>query len=197
VDRHHVLITGTGRAGTTPLVRILTKLGLDTGFIDAHQPDSPAPGGLERGIDDLPYSYICKKPHFCDELEGIARRTDVKIDHVIVPMRDLYSAAESRRKAVRDAGLGATPQNVAGGLFGTADGSMQERVLAEKIYKLMLTLATYDIPHTLVLWPKFGREPAYLFSKMHFLLRDRVPYDRFLEAHRAVFKPELIHDYHR
>ena len=30
--RHHVIITGTGRAGTTFLMELLTNLGLDTGF---------------------------------------------------------------------------------------------------------------------------------------------------------------------
>jgi hypothetical protein len=30
--RHHAVITGTGRAGTTFLVDLLTHLGLDTGY---------------------------------------------------------------------------------------------------------------------------------------------------------------------
>ena len=30
--RKHVVITGTGRAGTTFLIEVLTILGLDTGF---------------------------------------------------------------------------------------------------------------------------------------------------------------------
>ena len=33
-ERGHVLIAGTGRAGTTLLVRICARLGLDTGFSD-------------------------------------------------------------------------------------------------------------------------------------------------------------------
>jgi hypothetical protein len=32
--KHHVIISGTGRAGTTCLVQVLTALGLDTGFAD-------------------------------------------------------------------------------------------------------------------------------------------------------------------
>src|SRR6516164_482379 len=30
--RHHTIISGTGRAGTTFLVKLLTNLGLDTGY---------------------------------------------------------------------------------------------------------------------------------------------------------------------
>jgi len=39
---HKVIISGTGRAGTTFLVRLLTELGLETGY---------GPGELDRHID--------------------------------------------------------------------------------------------------------------------------------------------------
>ena len=32
MKQHHVIITGTGRSGTTLLIQLLTELGLDTGF---------------------------------------------------------------------------------------------------------------------------------------------------------------------
>jgi hypothetical protein len=195
VVRHHVLITGTGRTGTTLLMQILINLGLDTGFKEGEYHIDPiSHGGLERDIDDVPHAYILKKPHFCDTLDSIALRTDVKIDHVIVPMTGLFRAAESRRANVRKAGPGAIPQNVTGGLFDTADGEKQEEVLIEKIYKLMLAIAKHDIPHTLLFWPRLREEPEYLFEKIRFLLPG-IGLDRFLAAFGAVFRPELVHDY--
>lgn len=32
MPKHHIIISGTGRAGTTFLVQLLTELELDTGF---------------------------------------------------------------------------------------------------------------------------------------------------------------------
>jgi len=49
----HVLITGTGRAGTSLLVQILTELGLDTGFKKGVKLDAKSNAGLERSIKDI------------------------------------------------------------------------------------------------------------------------------------------------
>jgi len=53
MKRNHVLITGTGRAGTTFLIHLLTKIGVDTGFdlenIDAFI-DQTSFGGLELDV---------------------------------------------------------------------------------------------------------------------------------------------------
>lgn len=65
--RHHVVITGTGRAGTTFLVDLLFHLGLDTGY----QADSienykhpNARAGLEVDIRELPCPTLLKAHGF-------------------------------------------------------------------------------------------------------------------------------------
>ncbi len=67
--RHHLVITGTGRSGTTFLVELLTYLGLDTGFdpVSVRSGIDPvAHAGLERDIrsDDAP--YVVKSPWFME-----------------------------------------------------------------------------------------------------------------------------------
>jgi hypothetical protein len=38
MTKHHIIISGTDRSGTTFLVQLLTALGLDTGFTDLTSP---------------------------------------------------------------------------------------------------------------------------------------------------------------
>lgn len=86
--RHHVVITGTGRCGTTFLVELLTNLGLDTGFSLAHTSqlkDEVAHAGLEKNIDDQDCPYIIKNPGFCDQAKDVLQRKDIIIDHIYTP----------------------------------------------------------------------------------------------------------------
>ena len=48
--RHHIIISGTGRAGTTFLVQLLTELGLDTGFPKGQKIDQNSSAGLELDL---------------------------------------------------------------------------------------------------------------------------------------------------
>src|SRR5437660_11896971 len=72
MNRSHVVISGTGRAGTTFLVQLLTHLGLNTGFdIDKMEVHPIARAGLEMNIRDENAPYIVKTPSLCDSLEDV------------------------------------------------------------------------------------------------------------------------------
>ena len=72
MPRHHIIISGTGRAGTTFLVQLLTELGLDTGFPRAvSQTDANSNAGMELDIRDIKAPYIIKNPWLCDYLDEI------------------------------------------------------------------------------------------------------------------------------
>lgn len=187
---HKVIITGTGRAGTTFLVQLLTELGLDTGFT----PESwrlsyfeHCSAGLEGDVEDPGSPYIVKNPELCETLPAILARGLVVIDHALVPVRALGEAARSR---IRIGGDGATP----GGLLGTADGARQKEVLAERFHQLMHTLAAHDIPHTLLLFPRFATDAGYAREKLAFLVPNKSDAE-FRAAFARVTRPELIHDF--
>ena len=96
--KHHVIISGTGRAGTTCLVQVLTALGLDTGFTDLTSAvHANCHAGMEWNISHPNAPYFIKSPWLCDALEDVLEHEDMVIDHALIPMRDLYTAAESRR----------------------------------------------------------------------------------------------------
>jgi hypothetical protein len=211
--RHHVVITGSGRAGTTFLVELLFHLGLNTGY----QADSieqykypNARAGLEVDIRELPCPYIVKSPWFCNYADDVFHRKDIVVDHIFVPMRDLYAAAESRRYVSRSSQSGVSlmdyvrclflpkywfnPKQHPGGLFGTKSGKpgAQEEVLLMNLYKLMLAVSGSEVPITLLRFPLLTRDSEYLFHKLSPVLGE-MDYVQFQDVFRRVVRPDLVH----
>jgi hypothetical protein len=197
VAKHHLIISGTGRAGTTFLVQLFTSLGLDTGFSDcASGIFTNCNAGMEHDIRQPGAPYVVKSPWLCDYLGDVLESGEIVVDHAIVPMRDLYAAAESRRDVVRREPAHSTtpPDAVAGGLWHTREPDKQEVVLAQQFHKLLLALAKHSIPTTLLFFPRFVKDPKNLYDRLRPLLGD-ITYESFLKSFQEVSRPELIHDF--
>jgi hypothetical protein len=195
--KHHVIISGTGRAGTTFLVQLLTVLGLDTGFNDpASGIYSNCNAGMELDLRQSDAPYIVKSPWLCDYLDEVLKSGQVIVEHAIVPMRDLFAAAESRRKVSNEAGSGVSPDHVPGGLWHTTRPDDQEAVLTLQLYKLLNALAEHGIPVTLLHFPRLATDAEYLYEKLGFLLTG-ITRDTFMRAFQSVSKPDLIHSFAR
>jgi len=208
---NHMVITGTGRSGTTFLVELLTRLGLETGFsVDDIESNKykEARAGLEHDIRQKDSPYIVKSPYFCDYAEEVICREDIVIDHVFIPIRDLYAAAESRRY-VEKTTISNFPfikrlkhkikqKEVPGGLWYARPGNpgVQEEVLLKKIYKLMLDISDANIPVTLMRYPRITKDGPYLFEKLKPILRD-IAYESFFEAFNKTVRPELVHSFNK
>jgi hypothetical protein len=195
MPRHHVIISGTGRAGTTFLVQLLGRVGLETGVGSAVVTgmDGTANAGLECDLRRSDAPYVVKAPHLCEMLDAVLAKGEVVVDHALVPVRDLYGAAESRRDVVRRSNSKLPPQLMAGGLFGTDDPAAQEAALAVRLYHLVHTLVKHDVPTTLLHFPRLVEDPSYLFGKLRRVLPADMKYAGFLEAFRDVSQPELVH----
>ena len=196
MPRHHVIISGTGRAGTTFLVQLFTKLGLDTGFRDPAEGVLPnCNAGMEVDIRRTDAPYIVKSPWLCDHLGEVLRSGEIQIDHALVPIRDLFAAAESRRDVTaRSDPSCRIGDDIPGGLWHTTDPASQESVLAGQLYKLLHVLETHEIPLTLLHFPRIVRDPDYLRRKVGFLL-DGIDAEHFFTAFRAISRPDLVHDF--
>lgn len=208
--RHHVIITGTGRAGTTFLVELLTELGLDTGF---HKDDLQgeidpiARAGLEYDVRDPGAPYIVKKPSFCMHAGDVLKDDGIVIDRVILPVRNLQDAAESRRRVQREAMNGWSlkarlysfwrKRNVDGGLVYTGKSSSQEYALLSAIYSLIYALAATDTPLTLLEFPKFVGDARYLYSKLEPVVGDSVNYAEFSVIFDRVAQPSKVSIFNR
>ena len=197
MTKRHVIISGTGRAGTTFLVQLLTELGLDTGFTDSSSGVfQNCNAGMECDIRDANSPYIVKDPRLCYDLDALLRDRRVSVDHAIVPVRDIYSAAESRRAVTERAGgvLRTEEGEVPGGLWLTDRPAEQEAILARNLYQLIHTVAEYDIPLTILHFPRLATEPDYLLGKLRSPFPGLDP-KRFSEAFHRVARPELIHEF--
>jgi hypothetical protein len=190
-QEHKVIITGTGRAGTTFLVRLLTELGLETGITrkNWHRKFYPeCNAGLEHNLLDAETPYIVKNPALCETLPQALATGRFVIDHVYVPIRELETAAASR---VRHGGANGS---VPGGLWGTSDPAEQRRVLAEYFHRLVHVLVVHEIPHTFILFPRLVSDPAYLYGRLSYLLKG-ISREDFDAAFNRIADRSLVHEF--
>lgn len=201
----HLVISGAGRAGTSFLMALFTRLGLDTGFTaDQVQRDlsRPARAGLEWDLRGRGLPRVVKNPNLCDHIDDVLARRDLRIEHLIVPLRDPAEAARSRRRAQGD-GLGAMPWHkrwravlkgkaVDGGLWPGTSSAAQEQVVVDRVHRLLLAVAARDIPVTLLAYPRLTRDPAYLFAKLKPVLGG-IEWPHFHAAFAAQVRPDWVH----
>lgn len=204
MSRSHVVITGTGRAGTSFLVQLLTYLGLDTGFSPQRMAlHSSSRAGLESDIrlEDSP--YIVKSPWFSIHAEEVLQnRKDIIIDHVYIPIRDLHAAAESRRYVTKVAMAKLDPAEsdkvdssaIPGGLWLTREESQQEVVLMNQLYKLVLALSNSTIPVTLLRYPRIVKDSRYLYEKLRPILKE-ITFTQFESVFNRTVIPSFIHSF--
>ncbi|WP_157974602.1 hypothetical protein [Lewinella sp. IMCC34183] len=210
--KHHAVISGTGRAGTTFLVQLLTKLGVDTGFDPERMMEkdyhNTARAGMETDIRRNPAQYIVKSPQFCDYADQVFDMPEIVIDHVFVPMRDIRGAAESRRRVHRESIQSLTlwerikrylPRNkkkFAGGLktLHVTDAEEVGQWLQGQLYKLLLACSSREVPVTLLHYPTHTADSRYTFNKLKPILGD-VSYEQFKQVFEAVANPQLVSSY--
>lgn len=176
------------------MVQLLTELGMDTGFTSASAYVDPlCSAGMEHSADciaDGTAPYVVKSPGFCEKLEQVMQLPDVKIDYLVICVRDLFSAAESRRRITALAKTRKAP----GGLWGTKRPRKQEAILARKFYDLVYTSVKYGIPTLWLYFPRLVSDPEYLYDS----IKPAIPsmeYQEFLAAFGKVSAPGLVHSF--
>ena len=185
---NHLIIAGTGRAGTSFLVRYLTELGLDTTLArngDRSDWDMEANAGLENLLvsgEDLP--YVVKSPWISEYIDQVLNETRFKVDAFIVPVRDLVEAATSRvvleQRSIHEHNpwmadrldktwetYGHTP----GGLVYSLNPLDQARLLAVQFHRLVLKASEAGVPIVFPVFPRIATDWEYL----HRCLRPILP----------------------
>jgi len=111
-----IYITGTGRCGTTFLIKLFTFLNFDTGY----NKDSyfqyislNCNSGMEQAYNSE--CRIIKNPIIIDNISLIIQNPNIKIKAIIIPIRDYVLAAKSRAKY----------NNEHGGLWNATDEETQ------------------------------------------------------------------------
>jgi hypothetical protein len=197
--RRHVIISGTGRAGTSFLVQLLTHLGLDTGFSveDINNGlDECSKAGLEYDVRNANAPYIVKSPFFCDYAGEVLSSSVIKIDHIFIPYRDIKSVAKSRiRVAIESKHAESLPvDEIPGGLWCTQESDQQEKILWEKLNKLLSEVSLSHAAVTLISFPKLAQDPLYCYRKL-FPIIPQICVGKFKNIFLEVSHPEWIHHF--
>jgi hypothetical protein len=188
-----IYVSGTGRAGTTFLVQLLTRLGQDTGFKSGKATRAYFPiarAGLEKDIFDKRGPRIIKSPFLCDRVDDVLA-AGIKIDHVVIPVRNFTDAAESRRYVQMKTTGTRDGTAVAGGLWDTEKADLQEHVLGLKFARLIEALVRNEINMTFLSFPRLTRDPDYLYEQIRFMLPG-IERDKFADAFAMEVRPELV-----
>lgn len=183
MPRNHLYIAGTGRAGTTFLVRYLTALGLDTTLSrrPQMQDNERANAGIEVAPEHLDHEdspYVIKSPWLYLVIDDLLDKGTFHADAVIIPVRDLREAAASRLIIEQQSILSEAPNvcslktpwdvwgRVAGGAIYSLSQTDEERLLAVGFHHLVERLVRADIPIVFLHFPRFAVDGEYLFGAL-------------------------------
>ena len=175
------------------MLRLLGALGEDTGFSNPEEDMDPINhAGLEVDLLTVSMPRVVKSPFACEKLAvALVRKLD-RADRCLVPMRDLYSAAESRRRRISRLHAKSGANQLPGGIWDAETPEQQENGLAYKFYHLMLTLARYNIPLTLLDFPRLVNDSEYLWTCLSPVF-PKIGKSDFSSAFKDLVRPEWVH----
>lgn len=156
-----ILITGTGRAGTTFLIKIFTFLNFNTGFNKTNFSkfiDPICNSGMEREINAK--FHVLKNPRFITTIDEIIE--NYQIEYVIIPLRNYESSALSRTK-----------NKSVGGLWHAHSKEQQisyyHKIISEYIYSMV----QHNIPTIFLHFEKMIVDKKYLFDKLQPIIQHK------------------------
>jgi len=174
-----ILITGTGRCGTTFLIKIFSFLEFNTGYNRNNYINciySNCNSGMERSYKEN--YYIIKNPTFISDIKDILEDTSVKIKTIIIPIRDYKSSAISR--------VGHGPNN-AGGLWNAVDEQSQIQYYKDIITNYLYFMTKYEINTIFIDFDKMISDKQYLFNKIKSILDEKnIEFDVFCSVYDEV-----------
>lgn len=202
-----IIITGSGRAGSTFLVQLMTRLGFDTGlepYKEVYDDDVRAgcewaPVGIteETSIEELRSIYmggprIQKAPAWAFSLKTALYNKVIDIDHIILPIRDIDASAKSRL----DVGLDWLMDD---DLVGEQRLKAQANVHAMAIGRTIEAAILFQIPLTIFIFPKFVQDKQYcfkqlkkVFPELQQLYHYNGQHDQFGKIYDELANPEMI-----
>jgi hypothetical protein len=206
---NHIVISGTGRAGTSFLVRYLHENGIETHL--SKSPGEKLDPFAHAGLEDMPLRanaqdlpYVIKSPWLGYDPEALLGPDVIGIDALILPVRSLEEAAASRVTIERAAMHRSAPWmldlprsfdvwgHVPGGMVFSLDRKDQERLLAVSFHRLVQFAVHRDIPLIILDFPRLVTDADYLWRK----LEKVIPLERTrsIEVHARISDLSLVHD---
>ncbi len=191
MSSNKVLITGSGKCGTTFFIDLLTELGLDTGY---------TPGDIRAGEWDVMFPnaqaesqpYIIKSPFFCTEgrIAEMIERWDWNVERVYVLLRDYNFVANNMWKRYRD--KHGWPE-ITDQEYKRKDEKWlhYKNKAARFVGYMMFQLVSLDIPYTILMFPRIIEDPEYLWSNCELL--QSLDYETFKLGFDKVADLDRVH----
>jgi len=162
-----IIITGTGRCGTSFLIMLFILLGLDTGFTRENYRRYffiQCKAGLEKPITDQ--SKYLKNPYFILQMDDIYKNLEL----VIIPLRDLNEASKSRNRN----------GNRNGGLWGAKNINEQKQFYEKILSNYLVKMVQFNIPTIFLDFEKMIIDSKYLFQKLEYVMKkENINYEYF------------------
>ena len=175
-----ILITGTGRSGTTFLIKLFSFLEYDTGYNKENYTKSIAKNcnsGMEKNYTEK--NYILKNPTFIHNIQKIIEDKSIIIKYIIIPIRDYKLSALSRVKH------GGT--RVSGGLWSATDEQSQIQFYEKIISNYIYYMTKYDINTIFIDFDKMISDKKYLFDKIKNILDEKdIQFEHFSSIYDEV-----------
>lgn len=161
-----ILITGTGRCGTTFLIRLFSFLDYDTGYDKNNYSEyiyKNCNSGMEKDYSEN--YYILKNPCFMENIETIINDSSIIVKLVIIPIRDYKLSAISR---VRNGDV-----NVPGGLWNAVNEESQIEFYNKIMSNFIYHMTKYNINTIFIDFDKMITDKQYLFNKLKNILDEK------------------------
>jgi len=166
-----IYITGTGRCGTTFLIKLFSFFDLDTGYNRDNYKifiNNNCNSGMERLYNE-PFSII-KNPHIIVNISHIIKDSSIKIKKIIIPIRNYSESVKSR----------VLYKNEPGGLWFANDEKSQLLFYKHIISNYIYNMTKYDIPTLFLDFDRMVSDKNYLFEQLRFILDEKnITFDMF------------------
>jgi hypothetical protein len=161
------LVTGTGRSGTTFLIKLFSFLGFDTGF-DRNNYERHIAKNCNAGMEHNAHPArakhaVLKSPLYMRDIRSIFQSKDLRLKRVIIPVREYGAATASRRK---NAGK-------AGGWFNAGNEEDQLRFFHRIVAEYVYYMTKYDVPTIFLDFERMVTDKEYLYRMLDPMLRER------------------------
>ena len=206
LDNERLIITGSGRSGTSFLVKLLTELDYPTGFKkegddytrtrgdkdDGYEFSDSIRAGMEYPVDiegtvgELKeqaqiFPQILKSPHYSVVLKFLLQHEIMNVGHILMPVRDLEEVAASRQQE----GLQWIFPDSVEGLTLRAHGN------AIAVGRTVEACMLFDVPLSLMHFPHLITNKDYCFEGLQNILGD-IHEERFSDTFDALADPSRI-----
>lgn len=142
---------------------------------------------------------MVKSPNIANYIDELAEHDDIALDLVVVPLRDIDEAVDSRVRVFKDnlakkgwlARFFGSKRGFAGGMVRTSDPKKQQLVLLRSLSHLLVQCAKHNLPLAIVHYPRRMDDPAYLFQQLHPILGN-IDEQTFHKALNTTLRPDWV-----